>query len=185
MAARRLVLGAGRWPLGRADRSERLLRPPSRRRWHHSHGIYRLGPVVYGNDPNPGFHGRYHRLVCGDWWDEDPNSPGVQHLPARSVRGVTTVRRRTASRLWTETTYYPSFAVVEYNVDPVVPYAGSAIFVHADTGTHDWLREHPAARARQVPEVARLGSATDHSHGPGQRVGQLLNLRLPSGRDRR
>lgn len=37
--------------------------------------------------------------------------------------------------LWRETNYYPSLAVIEYNARPVVPYAGSAIFLHADTGT--------------------------------------------------
>ncbi len=97
-------------------------------------GIYRIGPVVYGNAPNPGFRGPYHRLVCGDWWDEDPTSPGYntfQHVPC----GASPPFGGDSEALWTETTYYPSFAVVEYNAHPVVPYAGSAIFVHADTGT--------------------------------------------------
>jgi L,D-peptidoglycan transpeptidase YkuD (ErfK/YbiS/YcfS/YnhG family) len=97
-------------------------------------GIYRIGSVVYGNDPNPGYRGRYQRLVCGDWWDEDPTSPAYntfQHVPC----GQSPPFGGDSEPLWTETTYYPSFAVVEYNVDPVVPYAGSAIFVHADTGT--------------------------------------------------
>jgi L,D-peptidoglycan transpeptidase YkuD (ErfK/YbiS/YcfS/YnhG family) len=97
-------------------------------------GIYRLGPVVYGNEPNPGFHGRYHRLVCGDWWDEDPTSPAYntfEHTPC----GESPPFGGDSEALWTETNYYPSFAVVEYNADPVVPYAGSAIFVHADTGS--------------------------------------------------
>jgi L,D-peptidoglycan transpeptidase YkuD (ErfK/YbiS/YcfS/YnhG family) len=96
-------------------------------------GIYRLGRTVYGNDPNPGYRGAYHRLVCGDWWDEDPTSPGYntfQHVPC----GESPPFAPESEALWTEGNYYPSFAVVEYNVHPVVPYAGSAIFVHASTG---------------------------------------------------
>jgi L,D-peptidoglycan transpeptidase YkuD (ErfK/YbiS/YcfS/YnhG family) len=97
-------------------------------------GIYRLGRTVYGNDPNPGYRGPYHRLVCGDWWDEDPLSARYntfEHVPC----GQSPPFGGDSEPLWTETTYYPSFAVIEYNVHPVVPYSGSAIFVHADTGT--------------------------------------------------
>jgi len=96
-------------------------------------GIYRIGPVVYGDAPNPGFHGRYRRLVCGDWWDEDPTSPAYntfRHVPCGQLPPF----GGDSETLWTETSYYPSFAVVEYNTGPVVPYAGSAIFVHASTG---------------------------------------------------
>jgi L,D-peptidoglycan transpeptidase YkuD (ErfK/YbiS/YcfS/YnhG family) len=96
-------------------------------------GIYRLGRTVYGNDPNPGYRGPYHRLVCGDWWDEDPVSPlynTFQHIQC----GHNPPFGGSSEPLWTETTYYPSLAVVDYNVHPVVAYAGSAIFVHADTG---------------------------------------------------
>ncbi len=97
-------------------------------------GIYRIGPVVYGNAPNPGFRGRYHRLVCGDWWDEDPTSAAYnsfQHVPC----GQSPPFGGDSEPLWRETNYYPSLAVIEYNARPVVPYAGSAIFLHADTGT--------------------------------------------------
>ena len=38
-------------------------------------GTFGIGPVVYGIDPDPGVACRYHRLVCGDWWDEDARSP--------------------------------------------------------------------------------------------------------------
>ena len=37
-------------------------------------GIFGVGPVMYGNAANPGVHYPYHRLVCGDWWDEVPSS---------------------------------------------------------------------------------------------------------------
>ena len=96
-------------------------------------GTYPLGVKVYGNLANPGYRGPYHELACGDWWDEDPLSPRYntfQHVPCG--RGPTFGGDSEA--LWTEGNYYPAFIVVLYNVHPVVPYAGSAIFVHASTG---------------------------------------------------
>ena len=137
-------------------------------------GIYRLGPVVYGNDPNPGFHGRYHRLVCGDWWDEDPTSPGYNtfdHTPC----GESPPFGGDSEALWTETNYYPSFAVVEYNVHPVVPFAGLAIFVHAIRVGNDGLCEYPVTRARQVPQVDGHGPVADHCDGAEQRTGTVLS----------
>jgi len=97
-------------------------------------GFYSLGRTVYGNQPNPGYRGPYHRLVCGDWWDEDPTSPAYntfRHLPC----GQAPPFGGDSEPLWQETAFYPSFIVVEYNVNPVVPYAGSAIFVHPSTGS--------------------------------------------------
>lgn len=97
-------------------------------------GIYGIEPIVYGNAPNPGTREPYHQLVCGDWWDEDPTSGDYntfQHVPC----GETPPFGGGSEALWTETPQYPSFAVVEYNTDPVKPYAGSAIFLHADTGS--------------------------------------------------
>lgn len=95
-------------------------------------GIYRLGPVMYGNAANPGVRYAYHLLVCGDWWDENPASAEYntfQHVPCgQNPFGGD------SEALWTETAPYPSFAVVEYNTDPVISGAGSAIFLHASTG---------------------------------------------------
>jgi L,D-peptidoglycan transpeptidase YkuD (ErfK/YbiS/YcfS/YnhG family) len=95
-------------------------------------GIYRIGPVMYGNAANPGVRYAYHTLVCGDWWDENPASAEYntfQHVPCgRNPFGGD------SEALWTETAPYPSFAVVGYNTDPVIPGAGSAIFLHASTG---------------------------------------------------
>ncbi len=96
-------------------------------------GIYTFEPVIYGNAPDPGVSFPYHQLVCGDWWDEDPTSPEYntfQHVPC----GTTPPFGGASEALWTETVAYPSFAVVNYNTDPVVPYAGSGIFVHANIG---------------------------------------------------
>lgn len=96
-------------------------------------GSYGLGPVMYGNQPNPGVREAYHQLVCGDWWDEDPNSPQYntfQYVPC----GERPNFGGGSEALWEETQPYPSFAVIDYNTGPVVKGAGSAIFFHADTG---------------------------------------------------
>jgi L,D-peptidoglycan transpeptidase YkuD (ErfK/YbiS/YcfS/YnhG family) len=96
-------------------------------------GLYGIGPVVYGNAPNPGTRLAYHQLVCGDWWDGDPASSSYntfQQVPC----GQPPPFGGNSEALWAEPVAYASFAVVEYNADPIVPYAGSAIFVHANSG---------------------------------------------------
>jgi L,D-peptidoglycan transpeptidase YkuD (ErfK/YbiS/YcfS/YnhG family) len=96
-------------------------------------GIYRFAATVFGDKPNPGYHGPYHLLTCGDWWDEDPTSAwynSFQHVPC----GEEPPFAADSEALWALGEYYPSLVVVEYNMHPAVPYAGSGIFVHADTG---------------------------------------------------
>lgn len=96
-------------------------------------GSYAIGPVMYGNAPNPGVHYAYHRLTCGDWWDEYPLSKEYntfQHVACAQTPAFAPG----SEALWTETNAYPSFAVVEYNSNPVVRGAGSGIFVHANIG---------------------------------------------------
>jgi L,D-peptidoglycan transpeptidase YkuD (ErfK/YbiS/YcfS/YnhG family) len=96
-------------------------------------GIFGIGPEMYGTSPNPGTRYPYHRLVCGDWWDEDPTSAQYntfQHVPC----GQAPPFGGASEALWTETSAYSSFAVIEYNTGPVVAYAGSAIFLHPAFG---------------------------------------------------
>jgi L,D-peptidoglycan transpeptidase YkuD (ErfK/YbiS/YcfS/YnhG family) len=96
-------------------------------------GLYRIGPVMYGNAPNPGVRYRYRRLVCGDWWNEDPTSPTYNRF--QHVRcGARPPFRVTTPGLWQEKRAYHHFAVIEYNMRPVVPGRGSGIFLHAQTG---------------------------------------------------
>jgi L,D-peptidoglycan transpeptidase YkuD (ErfK/YbiS/YcfS/YnhG family) len=97
-------------------------------------GTFAIGPTVYGLDPNPGVGGlRYHRLRCGDWWDEDPRSPGYNTF--RHVAcGAAPPFGGGSEALWRETVAYRELAVVEYNADPAVPGRGSGIFLHDDVG---------------------------------------------------
>lgn len=100
-------------------------------------GVFGIGPTMYGNKPNPGgLHYAYHRLVCGDWWDEDPYSPRYNRFV--HVRcGMTPGFASWSEALWTETVAYPYFAVVQFNVNPIVggPDApGSGIYLHSWVG---------------------------------------------------
>jgi L,D-peptidoglycan transpeptidase YkuD (ErfK/YbiS/YcfS/YnhG family) len=96
-------------------------------------GTYGIGPVVYGLDPDPGVHLRYHRLVCGDWWDGDPRSSTYNRF--RHVACGAVPRFRGGSEaLWQVTPAYRMFAFIRYNDAPAVPGRGSAIFLHVDTG---------------------------------------------------
>ncbi len=116
--------------------SGHLLPGPDRREGDHATpiGVYLIGLVMYGNEPNPGgLHYAYHRLVCGDWWDEDPYSAQYSrfvHVPC----GVTPAFADWSEPLWTETRAYPYFAVIDFNTDPVHAGAGapgSGIFLHS------------------------------------------------------
>jgi L,D-peptidoglycan transpeptidase YkuD (ErfK/YbiS/YcfS/YnhG family) len=96
-------------------------------------GVFRIGSTMYGNATNPGVRFGYRRLVCGDWWDEDPSSPtynSFQHVRC----GQRPPFRIKSEGMWQQPRAYPYLAVVEFNMRPVVPGRGSGIFLHAQTG---------------------------------------------------
>ena len=96
-------------------------------------GAFGFLPVMYGIAANPRVHYGYHRVVCGDWWVEDPRSPWYNRF--RHVRcGSTPPFRITSEDLSRSPTAYRHLAVIAYNTGPVVPGRGSGIFLHASTG---------------------------------------------------
>ena len=100
-------------------------------------GVFGLDSVMYGNRQDPGgLHYAYHRLACGDWWDEDPYSRSYNHFV--HVRcGVTPAFAAWSEPLWEETVAYPYFAVIRFNVNPVrggASATGSGIFLHSWVG---------------------------------------------------
>ena len=107
-------------------------------------GAFSIGATMYGVEPNPGVSYGYHQLVCGDWWDEDPSSPEYntfQHVAC----GTNPPFGGDSEALWETVPAYNYFALIDYNVDPVVPGAGSAIFLHVDTGA-------PTAGCVSIPQ---------------------------------
>jgi L,D-peptidoglycan transpeptidase YkuD (ErfK/YbiS/YcfS/YnhG family) len=92
-------------------------------------GVFALDDTVYGSRPDPGVRYRYHRIACGDWWDEDASSPTYntfQHVPC----GRRPPFHAESEGLWKATTSYRYLIPIRYNADPVVPGRGSAIFLH-------------------------------------------------------
>jgi gamma-D-glutamyl-L-lysine dipeptidyl-peptidase len=169
--------------------SGHLLPAGARREGDHATpiGVFGVGATMYGNDPNPGgLHYAYHRLTCGDWWDEDPYSPRYNrfvHVPC----GLTPGFAAWSEPLWTETVAYPYFAVIEFNMNPIRRGAsglGSGIFLHNWVGGATegcvalpqgelldvlrWLKPsaHPVieigtdAELSRTPQVARSTSAS-------------------------
>ena len=100
-------------------------------------GVFAIDPTMYGILPDPGVRFAYHQLVCGDWWDEDSDSPDYNrlvHVPC----GVTPSFAARSEDLWLEAPSYDYFAVIEFNWSPVVPGLGSGMFLHVndDSPTH-------------------------------------------------
>ncbi|SCF02361.1 L,D-peptidoglycan transpeptidase YkuD, ErfK/YbiS/YcfS/YnhG family [Micromonospora coriariae] len=92
-------------------------------------GTYAIGPTMYGIAANPGVRYPYHRLVSGDWWNENPTSSRYN-----SFQHSSTNPGGNSEALWKEVPAYTHFAVITYNMPPTVskpvPYAGSGIFLH-------------------------------------------------------
>jgi len=126
-------------------------------------GTYPLGPM-YGIAPDPGVRFRYHRLVCGDWWDEDPSS--ATYNTFRHVAcGARPSFGGASEALWRISPQYRYFVVIEYNAAPVAPGRGSAIFLHVAAG--------PTAGCVSLPEprLVRLLRWLRPSARPAIRIG--------------
>jgi L,D-peptidoglycan transpeptidase YkuD (ErfK/YbiS/YcfS/YnhG family) len=96
-------------------------------------GSFPIGSQVYGVAPDPGVHGSYHQLVCGDWWDEDPASPTYNTFQQVGCN-TTPPFGASSEALWQSVNAYQHFAVIDYNTNPVVSGAGSGMFIHDDLG---------------------------------------------------
>ena len=97
-------------------------------------GTFPIASTMYGNAPNPGVRFRYTRLRCGDWWVEDSRSPAYNTFQ-RLGCGVRPPFKVTTPDMSKEQRAYAHLAVIEFNMHPVVPGRGSAIFLHAQTGS--------------------------------------------------
>jgi L,D-peptidoglycan transpeptidase YkuD (ErfK/YbiS/YcfS/YnhG family) len=92
-------------------------------------GAFAIQTVMYGVGPNPGVRYSYRRVVCGDWWVEDPGSPFYNRF--HHVRcGSKPPFRITSEDMSRSPVSYRHLAVIDYNTHPIVPGRGSGIFLH-------------------------------------------------------
>lgn len=111
-------------------------------------GTFRFGGTMYGIEANPGVAFRYHRLTCGDWWDEDSRSTAYNSF-VHVACGTEPAFRGGSEALWRILPQYRYFAVIDYNARPVVRGRGSAIFLHVSAGG-------PTAGCVSLPEPELL-----------------------------
>ena len=78
---------------------------------------------MYGIAPDPGVRYRYHRLVPGDYWNENPGTAGYNSFVHGTDPGAG------SEALWRISPQYTYLAVIGYNV-PARAGRGSAIFLH-------------------------------------------------------
>ena len=94
-------------------------------------GIFTIGTTLYGTRPSPGTALRYHRLVPGDYWDENPRT-GAAYNTFRHSANTNCVRNPFGGAtecLWREAPAYDYLAVIDFNTPATGPY-GSGIFLH-------------------------------------------------------
>jgi L,D-peptidoglycan transpeptidase YkuD (ErfK/YbiS/YcfS/YnhG family) len=91
-------------------------------------GTYGIGTTMYGLGTSLNSRYTYHTLACGDWWSGEPDATYNQFVQVPCGQ-----RLPNSEALWEQTVAYQHFAVINFNMDPVVQGRGSAIFLHDDT----------------------------------------------------
>ncbi len=98
-------------------------------------GYYALGPC-YGEDSTSPTAMEYHQITEGDYWIDDVNSKYYNTM-VHEESFATRKGWETGEDMYELLHYYRYMAVIRYNTDPIVPGAGSAIFLHCQAGDTD------------------------------------------------
>lgn len=93
-------------------------------------GVFSLG-FAFGTQPINGLNVEYRQLNSNCYWVDDPLSP-LYNQWAES-RNITW---NSAEHLIDYPDAYKYSVVIDYNTNPIVPYKGSAIFIHCMTGSY-------------------------------------------------
>jgi L,D-peptidoglycan transpeptidase YkuD (ErfK/YbiS/YcfS/YnhG family) len=126
-------------------------------------GTYPINQA-FGIRANPGTALPYRVLTKNDWWVEDNKSAYYNTLRAIADGGFDTSLPETnvngSEQLITHTGLYDYALVIDYNMQPAIPYRGAGIFLHVSNG-------RPTAGCVSVPKstlVALLRWITPNAH---------------------
>ena len=134
-------------------------------------GLFGFASTMYGVARNPGVRYRYHRIVCGDWWVEDPRSRWYNQF--RHVRcGAKPPFTVVSDDMSRSPTAYRHLAVIDYNMRPTIPGRGSGIFLHASTG-----RPTLGCVSLPVPQLLQVLRWLDPRRRPAIAIGTPTDLR--------
>ena len=89
-------------------------------------GYYAIGPC-YGEEDASVTEMEYHQIVQGDYWVNDPDSEDYNTFV--HIDDPDTIEWAGGEDLYDLIRYYRYMAVIRYNMDPIVPGAGSAVFL--------------------------------------------------------
>ena len=119
----------GQWRIVQAALPTRLGRGGFSADHHEGDGTTPAGsfPVtgIMGRQPDPGVRFHYRQLVPGDCWVSDATSPAYNQLV-----GASPCAKPNEDMYAIGVGPYRYLATVGYNVEPIVPGLGSAIFLH-------------------------------------------------------
>jgi D-alanyl-D-alanine dipeptidase len=108
-------------------------------------GVFTFG-TAFGIAPDPGAVRPYRQADTLDVWVDDPAS---KHYNQWARTDFPAADWKSAERIAAYGKAYKYAIAIDYNVDPVVPGKGSAIFLHVETGG-------PTAGCIAVPEAAMV-----------------------------
>ena len=91
-------------------------------------GTFPLSLVLYRQDrlPPPNTKLPLLPIQKNHGWCDDPGHEDYNSL-------ITTPHNGTFEKLWRPDKVYDIIVVIDYNVDPIIPYKGSAIFLHLNS----------------------------------------------------
>jgi L,D-peptidoglycan transpeptidase YkuD (ErfK/YbiS/YcfS/YnhG family) len=110
-------------------------------------GTYSLAQA-FGRQPNPGTKLPYRTVGNNDWWVSDPKS-AAYNTYRKCAPGSCPFNESAGENLGGAGAAYDYAAVIGYNTAPVRPGAGSAFFMHVDTGK-------PTAGCVAVPRASEV-----------------------------
>lgn len=93
-------------------------------------GCYNLG-FAFGTEKLDGLNIEYRQINNSCYWIDDPESPLYNQWVESSI-----ISWKSAEHLADYPQAYKYSVVIDYNMSPVIPYKGSAIFLHCMTGAY-------------------------------------------------